>query len=413
MRKWEAYCAMRARILMFGWEFPPHNSGGLGVACQGIVRALSAYDVDITFVLPKRLPASTPYARIMFAETEGHIVGRAINSNLTPYVNAATYQGRSVEGQSIYGANLFEEVRRYAELSRGIAQEGQYDVIYAHDWLSFLSGIEAKKITGKPLIAHIHSTEFDRSGSQGVNQEVYDIERAGMEAADTVIAVSQFTKNIVVSKYGIPAEKVQVVYNGIDDETMPRPGQRRLQLQSLKDAGYSLVLFLGRITMQKGPDHLLRAAQKVIQHNPRVAFLMCGSGDMERRMMEYAAELGISQNVFFSGFLRGPDQYEAYKLADLFVMPSISEPFGITVLEAMKLQTPVLVSKQSGVSEVVAHALKVDFWDTEEFANKVLCAITHKPLRETLSQNGTVEADRLTWNRAANKINHIVHQFTT
>ena len=402
---------MQRRVLMFGWEFPPHNSGGLGVACMGLVRGLSRQGIKVTFVLPKKIPAETPFARIVFAGME-EVDVHAINSFLTPYMGSGTSTSSSKASMMLnplYGADMLTEVFRYAALSRAIAQKEDYDVIYAHDWLSFPAGIEAKLISGKPFIAHIHSTEFDRcGGAAGVNPHVYAIEKHGMEIADKVVVVSHFTKNIIVKNYGIPAEKVVVVHNGIDDDMLPSAGNGRSQLSSLKEAGYSIVLFLGRITLQKGLDHLLRAAKQVLQAKKEVVFLVSGSGDMQKQMMEFAAELKIAENVLFTGFLRGPEQNEAFRLADLFVMPSVSEPFGIVALEAMKLGTPVLVSKQSGVSEVVSHALKADFWDADELANQILSALAYPSLRSTLIENGHHEADHLSWEKAAGKINHIL-----
>jgi glycosyltransferase involved in cell wall biosynthesis len=396
---------------MFGWEFPPHNSGGLGVACQGIVRALAQLGDDITLVLPRKLNVSTPYARILFADYG--VQGRVINSVLTPYLTAAQYTSYGLSGRPIYGANLVDEVLRYAEAAQPIAEEKEYDVIYAHDWLAFPAGLMAKRVTGKPLVVHVHSTEYDRCGGpRGFNQNVYEIEKKGMEEADRIIALSHYMKSIIVQYYGIPAGKIEVIHNGIDEETMPTPGNSRSQLSSLKEAGHSLVLFLGRITLQKGLDHLLRAARLVVEHDNKVLFLVSGSGDMERRMMEYAAELGIANNVLFTGFLRGPEQYEAFRLADLFVMPSVSEPFGIAALEAMRLGTPVIMSKQSGVSEAVQNALKVDFWDTEELANMILTMVHHYPLRSTLAENGSAEVQNLTWTRAARSINTVLLSFT-
>ncbi|MBV9159204.1 MAG: glycosyltransferase family 4 protein, partial [Candidatus Kaiserbacteria bacterium] len=310
----------------------------------------------------------------------------------------------------IYGADLFAEVERYRAASLAIVEREDFDIIYAHDWLSFGAGIEAKRKTGKPFIAHVHATEFDRCGGPaGVNPHVYAIEREGMEAADCVIAVSELTKQIIVEGYGIPERKVRVVYNGIDESTVPTGSSTR-RMRSLKDAGYKIVLFLGRITLQKGPDYFLRAAKRVLEKNPRVMFVMSGSGDMDDRMLELSAQLGISGNVIFTGFLTGTDRYEMYMAADLFVMPSVSEPFGITPLEAMKLGTPVLISKQSGVSEVVKHALKADFWDVDEMANKIMSVVGHPALRETLSHHGAGEAERLTWAAAAIKVDGIVRE---
>lgn len=397
--------ATNLKVLMFGWEFPPHNSGGLGVACQGLTRALAARGFEIVFVMPKKLDVGAPWARFVFAD-QGNISMRAVNSPLKPYSTGFS----ALRQLGIYGRDLFHEVLRYARLGGAIAQEESFDIIYAHDWLSFGAGIEAKRLTGKPLIVHVHATEFDRCGGpMGVNPDVYAIERTGMETADRVIAVSQYTKEIIIQYYGIPASKIYVVHNGVDDTTLPQGGAAgRLRLASLKAAGYSIVLFLGRITLQKGPDYFLKAARAVLARNPKVVFLLSGSGDMERQMMDTAAAMGISDRVLFTGFLTGADRNEVYAAADLFIMPSVSEPFGITALEAMKFGTPTLVSKQSGAAEAVRHALKTDFWDVDEMTNQILSVIAHKGLRETLSQNGKREAARFTWDDAAQKVENVL-----
>ena len=393
---------MKMRILMFGWEFPPYNSGGLGVACLGLTRALSARGAEITFVMPKKLDVTSPWAKMVFAD-DGRIVLRPIDSNLTPYLTSTAYsKGRQVDG--IYGRDLMSEVLRYAAMGGEIAKEQEFDVIYAHDWLSFGAGIEAKRVSGKPLVAHVHATEFDRCGgaqvnSLGINHDVYEIEKAGMEAADVVIAVSQLTKNIIINNYGILESKVRVVYNGIDETTAPQVSSGLPRLRALKAAGYSLVLFLGRVTLQKGPDYFLRAAKRVLERNPNVMFILAGSGDMDRGVMELAASLGIADRVIFTGFMQGAERSEVYAAADLFVMPSVSEPFGITPLEAMRLGTPVLISKQSGVSEIVKHALKADFWDVDEMANQILAVVGFPGLRQTLSNHGIAEAETITWRR--------------
>jgi len=400
---------MKNRVLMFGWEFPPHHSGGLGVACQGLTRALAARGFDITFVMPKKIDVGAPWARFLFADGFSAV---AVNSSLSAYTTSRGYAEQAHDA-SIYAPDLIGEVRRYALLGGDIARSEQFDMIYAHDWLSFGAGVEAKRISGKPLIVHVHATEFDRCGGPiGVNKDVYDIERKGMEAADRVIAVSQYTKDIIVRYYGIPEGKIRVVYNGVDETTAPMGAASRLRLSALKQSGYSIVLFLGRVTLQKGPDYFLRAARSVLAREPKVVFFLSGSGDMERQMMDMAASLGISDRVLFTGFLRGHDRTEVYKAADLFVMPSVSEPFGITALEAMRSGTPVLLSKQSGVAEAVRHALKADFWDVDEMANKILGVIRHKGLRQSLSENGKEEAATYTWDEAALKVENVLQEMT-
>jgi len=412
---------MKTRILMFGWEFPPFNSGGLGVACLGLTRALSALGLRVTFVMPKKLDISTPWARIIFADGEmdaeaGGIETIAFNSLLTAYSTSRSYgqqvgMSNGTANDGGYGGDLMQEVLRYARAGSRLAREEEFDVIYAHDWLSFGAGLEAKRATGKPLIVHVHATEFDRcGGSWGVNPDVYAMEKAGMEGADVVIAVSEMTKNIIVREYGIPADKVRVVYNGIDESTAPQKGEALPRLRALKASGYRFVLFIGRITLQKGPDYFLRAAKMVLERNPHVLFILSGSGDMEGSAMRMAADLGIADRVFFTGFLSGTERHEVYSSADLFIMPSVSEPFGITALEAMRLGTPILISKQSGVSEVVRHALKADFWDIDEMANKILAVVGFAGLREALAENAAREAENLTWSQAAQKVNGIVHE---
>lgn len=416
---------------MFGWEFPPHNSGGLGVACYGLTRALKSIGDDIVFVMPKSLKVGVPWAKFVFADAPeitgsiqlSDIITYAVNSRVTPYswnksyirgsqgveTSKATVAEVLSDMQSLYGWDLYGEVMRYAATGAEIARREQFDVIYAHDWLSFGAGLEAKRATGKPLIVHVHATEFDRCGGPwGVNRDVYLVEKAGMEGADAVIAVSDLTKGIITKEYGIPAEKVFVVHNGIDAATLPQGKGTLPRLRQLKAAGYSLVLFLGRVTLQKGPDYFLRVAKRVKEKNKKVMFVLSGSGDMETSMMQMAARLGISDSVLFTGFVSGAERYEMYASADLFVMPSVSEPFGITTLEAMSLGTPVLISKQSGVSEAVRHVLKADFWDVEDMAGKILAVVGYEGLGRSLSQNGLREAEALTWERAAQKVDNVV-----
>lgn len=411
---------MRARVLMFGWEFPPHNSGGLGVACYGLTRAMAELGFDLTFVMPKKLNVGAPWARFLFADSlfpafNKKIQAIAVNSPVTPYVTSESYAissafSRKNRNVPIYGKDLMSEVLRYAQLGAMIAEEEEHDIIYAHDWLSFGAGILAKRISGKPLIVHVHATEFDRCGGPNVNPGIYAIEKEGMETADAVIAVSEFTRQIIIREYGIPAWKVHVVHNGIDDTTVPAGASEYSRMNALKNAGYKIVLFLGRITLQKGPDYFIRTAKRVIERSPKVIFVMSGSGDMERSAMDLAAELGISDRVLFTGFLQGAERHEMYRSADLFIMPSVSEPFGLSPLEAMKLGTPVLVSKQSGISEAVKHALKADFWDIDEMANQILGIVGYPGLSVTLSSNGRQEADRLTWRKAADKVDNIVQE---
>jgi glycosyltransferase involved in cell wall biosynthesis len=269
--------------------------------------------------------------------------------------------------------------------------------------MTYPAGQAVSRQSHKPLVVHVHSTEFDRSGEH-VNQAVYDIERAGMHAASKVIAVSNFTKNIILRHYGVPPEKVEVVHNAVE--------YNGSALQASLDKKDKIVLFLGRITMQKGPEYFLAAAKKVLQVIDNVKFVMAGSGDMMNIIVEMTAQMGIGGKVFFTGFLNGADVDRAYQMADLYVMPSVSEPFGISSLEAMNRNVPVLISKQSGLAEVVTHALKVDFWDIDEMANKMIAVLKRPPLKETLGKNGFHEAHKFKWEDSALKVNKIYEDVT-
>lgn len=386
---------------MFGWEFPPHHSGGLGVACYGLSKALSKRKVVITFVLPKKLEGIKSDFFKMVNPDFSYNTSYIFDSPLYPYVTAEEY-GSSLFGfdfKPVYGRGLLEEVFRYAAFGEVVAEKEEFDVIHAHDWLSFGAGIRAKVKSGKPLVAHVHATEFDRGGGSGINQIVYSLEREGMEKADKVIAVSGFTKNIITKYYGIPEEKVEVVHNGIEImEDSPIRGMHKI-----KEAGKKIVLFVGRLTLQKGPDYFIRAARRICDVTDDVYFVVSGSGDMQYQLIEQAASLKISDRVLFAGFLKGEELKKAYQIADLFVMPSVSEPFGITPLESLVNGTPVLISKQSGISEVITHALKANFWDVDDIANKTLAALNYDSLSSCLLEYGKKEAANITWEGAAEK----------
>lgn len=385
---------MSARVLVFGWEYPPFNSGGLGTACEGLARALVAEGAEVIFVLPRRVAVvAPPGVRFVFADLPEVSAGKGA------YLSEGEF-GR------LYGGSLAEQVRLYAIKARQIAIHEQFDIIHAHDWLAFGAGIEAKRVSGKPLVVHVHATEFDRTGGGGVNQTVYELERQGMALADAVITVSGFTKEIVSQRYGVESEKIVVVHNGIDADAPEHdepPSDLVKQLKNLKKGGRKIVLFLGRITIQKGPDYFLRAAQKVLRAYPKAMFIVAGTGDMEHQSIRQAAEMGIADKVLFAGFARGKELTALYRSADLYVMPSVSEPFGITPLEALVQGTPVLISKQSGVSEVLKHALKADFWDVDDIADKIVSVLRHTSLHAVLRENGAKEARSTTWKRAAEK----------
>lgn len=396
------------KILMFGWEFPPFNSGGLGVACENLAKSLANQGIKIIFVLPKKINCQPSFCKLVFADEPSaeesflRIKVKAVNSLLSPYLAPKSYQSlfRKDKEQSIYSPDLFGEVARYAEEAKGIALSETFDVIHAHDWLSFPAGLFAKEVSGKPLVVHIHATEFDRTGGSNVNHYIYKIEKEGLEKSDAVIAVSDFTKNKIVEHYGIKQEKIKVVHNAVEQKA---PCLSKKDFFGLKKRGKKIVLFVGRITLQKGPDYFLKAAKKVLEHNPDVFFVIAGSGDMEIQIIETAAELGIADKVLFAGFLRGDDLAKIYQAADLYVLPSVSEPFGITPLESLAQGTPVLISKQSGVSEVLSHCLKVDFWNINEMADKILAVLKHKELHQQLQENGSQEVKKISWQDSARK----------
>lgn len=423
---------------MLGWEFPPFISGGLGTACYGLTRALSQLGTEVIFVLPRPVDQShashvkmaSPSAvgdymiKQFLQGIEGfaNVFFRTIPSALQPYQTPASYEELlkalknkeltkklfgiedvsellpGGDGGTQYGGDLFYEVHRYARLAALIARSEDFDVIHAHDWMTYPAGIAVASLTGKPLVCHIHSTEFDRSG-ENVNQQVYDIERQGLHHADKVIAVSYLTRNILINRYGVTSDKIEVVYNAIERNGgfLNPPDNARIETDE------KIVLFLGRITMQKGPEYFLAAAKKVLEVMEDVKFVMAGSGDMIQRTIEMAAGMGIGHKVLFTGFLRGNDVDRIFRMADLFVMPSVSEPFGLVPLEALRNDVPVIISKQSGVSEVLNHVLKVDFWDIDEMANKIVAVLRHKPLHATLREHGNFEVRKLSWAEAARR----------
>lgn len=393
----------KIKVLMFGWEFPPFNSGGLGVACYGITRELAKQGVEIIFVLPKRFDVKVDFLRFRFA-SDITVKLYEVDSALYEYVTSCSYKDGllKLHGKN-YSGTLLEEVKRYALQAKKIAQSEEVDIVHAHDWLTFPAGILAAETKLVPLVVHVHSTEFDRTGGNGLNQNVYEIEREGVECANKVIAVSGLTKNMLMSHYGVPDEKVAVIYNGVDASSQDTKSE---DISFLKRDN-KVVLFVGRLTLQKGCDYFLQAASKVLKARDDVIFVVSGSGDMRQRLIEDTISLGISDKVIFTGFLRGEELEKVFRMADLFVMPSVSEPFGIASLEALINGTPIIISKQSGVSEVIRHALKVDFWDTQEMANKIIATLAHPSLHRTLRENGQIEAKGLTWSNTAEKIKNI------
>lgn len=420
---------------MFGWEFPPHIAGGLGTACYGIVKGLSHCGVSTMFVMPSAsgdedqsaaqiINASDVPVQITDTMNVDDFLDKVqfvhIGTNMVPYLDPAEFHtlveedrrrqvrdfsvhyGHTYKFSGKYGSNLMEEVARYAMVGGTIAMthKDEFDVIHAHDWLTYMAGIAAKRLSGKPLVVHVHATSFDRSSDNNIDTRVYDIEKRGMEAADKVITVSDLTRNIVITKYGIDPSKVVTVHNAVDFSGRSNVNVER----GVKD---KVVTFLGRITFQKGPEYFIEAAAKVLKRCDNVRFVMAGSGDMMNRSIRQVARLGISDRFHFTGFLRGKEVQEMFALSDVYVMPSVSEPFGISPLEAMRTGVPSVISKQSGAAEVLKYAFKVDFWDVDAMADEIYALLTYPALANFASKYGFDEVNTLKWNNAAVKIKNV------
>ncbi len=418
------------KVLMFGWEFPPHISGGLGTACFGLTRGLARIgDVEVTFVVPKvwgdeDLPNITllganqvpvVHQQFWFADAKSKIEYYELQSGLVPYLGTAEFEELksaissevkqlvevTPEGKITfdggYGRNLFQEISYYAVVAEQLAGEINFDLIHVHDWMCFPAGVAARRISGKPLVVHVHSTEFDRSG-KSVNTNICFIEKEGLQAADKIIAVSNLTRMAIIQKYGIDPRKVLTIYNAVE------PLENQYLKKICQFAPDKVVSFLGRITAQKGPEYFIEAAGLVIQKIRNIRFIMAGSGDQLDEMKNLARKLNLSGYFYFPGFLTEEEIAELFQMSDVFVMPSVSEPFGLVALEAMQSGVPVIISKQSGVSEVVKNAIVVDYWDIKAMADE-LCTVLNNPgYRRRLSEKGRKEAGRLVWGRAALKV---------
>lgn len=415
---------------MFGWEFPPHISGGLGTACYGLTRGMAAIPgLDILFVVPKaygdedqskiRLLGAGDVSLDLRTLQEHQFLKDLsyieISSNLQPYttpeeyetlVNKAENEGKRFVQTTLggkmnftgkYGQNLHEEIANYAVVAGEIALKNDFDIIHSHDWLTYPAGIAAKRASGKPLVIHVHATDFDRSGGN-VNPTVYEIERTGMHLADKIIAVSNLTRNTVIEKYGIHPDKVQTVYNAVD----PVTDQERLSLK--RGITDKVVTFLGRITMQKGPEYFVMAAHKVLQKMDNVRFVMAGSGELMEKMIHWTSRLGISDRFHYTGFLRGDDVTRMFSISDVYVMPSVSEPFGISPLEAIQSNVPSIISYQSGVAEVLKYAFKVDFWDVDAMADAIYGLLNYPALSEMFRKHGAREVHEMKWENSGKKV---------
>jgi glycosyltransferase involved in cell wall biosynthesis len=410
---------------MFGWEFPPNISGGLGTACLGLTTSLIKQNVDVIFVVPKlfgdeeknqlrfinatniKINIEDPYY-LRLIERLNYI---EVDSEIAPYLSPKEYSLKSKNNleefrikkessnkhfnfSGLYGNDLMKEVRQYALVAAKISIKNNFDIIHAHDWLTYPAGIIAKKKSGKPLIIHVHATEFDRSG-ENINKAVYDIEKKGMQEADAIIAVSKYTKQIIMEKYGINEKKIKVVYNGVLATNYINENF------FIKNKNRKVVTFLGRITFQKGPEYFIQAAKKVIEKYPDTYFVMAGNGDMFTHMIKQVAALRLSSRFHFTGFLKGKDTDKMYLMSDVYVMPSVSEPFGISPLEAARLGVPVIISKQSGVSEVLKNVIKIDFWDIDAMADAICGLLNYNALAKTFKREANKEIKILNWDTAA------------
>lgn len=416
------------KALMFGWEFPPHILGGLGTASYGLTRGMhNCGGMEISFVIPKPYgdedrtfaqiigASETPVAwRDVSREYVQSRIGKVMEPDLYFDLRSHIYADFNymrlndlgcIEFSGRYPDNLLEEINNYSIVAGVLARTIPCDVIHSHDWLTYPAGIHAKEVTGKPLVIHVHATDFDRSRGS-VNPTVFEIEKNGMEYADHIITVSDLTRQTVIEKYGIPPDKVTTVHNAVvplseDLLSIPKPDN--------KD---KVVTFLGRITMQKGPEYFVEAAAKVLKKNHNVRFVMAGSGDMMNKMIALAAKRGIADRFHFTGFLRGRQVYEMLKASDVYIMPSVSEPFGISPLEAMQMGVPSIISKQSGCAEILQNVIKTDYWDIDAMADAIHSIISYPAMYETLKQQGMEELKGITWEKAGQKVIDIYRRET-
>jgi glycogen synthase len=432
------------KVLMFGWEFPPHISGGLGTACLGLTQSLVQTGTHILFVVPRAYGDEAlnliNASEVLISEKDKSIVIPASTRNLTqtgmevitipsglkPYgfsnhsnayaiedwsyeIATTTSGSTNIENRNAkkykfsgsYGPQLLEEVARYKEVASALAMHHSFDVIHAHDWLTYQAGIAAKEVSGKPLIVHVHATEYDRAAS--IDKRVFGIECEGLQKADRIVAVSNWTKRILISNYHIAEKKISVVHNGMTTQKTT---------SSLKPTRMSnqIVTFLGRITFQKGPHYFIEAARKVLTRFPNAHFVVAGSGDLLPAIVDRVAQLRLSSRIHFTGFLKAEEVEHIWAISDLYVMPSVSEPFGIAPLEAIQAGVPVIISKQSGVAEVMPHAIQLDFWNVNKLADTICSVLSHKSLAKTLKKKSKKTLQHITWDAAASKIKTLYHE---
>ncbi len=424
------------RVLMFGWEFPPHITGGLGTASYGLTKGMATLDdLEVIFVVPKawgdedqtmvRLVGANQvpvaYKKVFYKGFKRPVERIEVSSKIVPYTDpddfwklvksevsgynfyVKTNSKGKVDFSGKYDSSLMDEIYKYSVVAAVIADENEFDIIHAHDWLAYPAGIAAMEVSGKPLVIHVHATDFDRSGGS-VNPDVYRIEKNGMDAASKIITVSNLTRDIVINRYNIDPAKVETVYNAVEPVT--------IEENCIIKKGFDekVVTFLGRITMQKGPEYFIEAAYKVLQVMNNVRFVMAGSGDMMERMMRRAAALKITDRFHFTGFLKGADVFTMLDMSDVYIMPSVSEPFGISPLEAMQSNVPVIISKQSGVAEILTHAVKTDFWDIDAMADAIYGILNYPALAHMFIKNGKEEVIRLKWDNSARHVRDIYYR---
>lgn len=413
------------KVLMLGWEFPPFFAGGAGIVCHELTKEMVKMDdVDLTYVMPFGPDeVENQHLRLLIASKfKGKkITFRKVPSLLGAYMTQDSYarerqrlidKGKIAMANdntlSLYGNNLIDEVYAFAGRVSTIIEDEHFDVVHAHDWTTFPAAIRASEEMKKPLIVHMHITEFDKSGGNGADPHVYSIEKEGMEKADKVIAVSNKVKHCLVEKYHIDPAKIEVIHHAKIDVG----GDDYFEMPKFKDKN-KVVLFAGRITLQKGPDYFIEAAKKVVNFYPNVIFIMIGSGDQMNAMIRRVAELGLQDKFLFHGFYTRDDANKFFRLADIYVMPSVSEPFGIVPFEAMSKGTPAIISKQTGASEILSNVFKVDFWDTDKMANQIVSVLNHKELHSTMKKEGRSEVDRLTWDKPARRCVDIYKELTS
>ncbi len=389
--------------MMLGWELPPYNSGGLGTACYQLCKALSKKDIDIEFIVPYEADHGINFMKVT-AATQQDVETFLLSGNA--YDSSYYELWEKVSKKNLTGLSLQDQVRMYEEAVASMVEDKEYDVVHAHDWLTFKAALRLKAAKNWPIILHVHSVESDRAGSKNGNPLVMELESISLHMADRVIAVSEHTKRCIHEDYGVPLDKIEVVHNSIDlADIEPLDSDNSYKyVDFMKSLGYRVVVSVGRLTVQKGLPNLLQAAAKVIEHAPKTLFVIVGSGEQYYELIEQAAGLNIGPNVLFTDFQRGKTWRDAFAIGDLFVMPSLSEPFGITPLESISYGTPALISKQSGVGEVLKNCLKVDYWDIDEMANQIANVMQSDALRDTLETNALAELDNLSWSNSGDKI---------